>query len=302
MKYNICKLLVCSMALMLGASSFAQSAQDVPYKGEKNPSFAKDGEVWCLVTIKPTMKTVTESVMVKAATCDFEVIPAVFENRSERVQSKAASCRMEVIPAVYEMRSEQICDRKEGKRAIHTPATYKTENFDVIVSPARREWREVDCDLSTDTNTERKEGCYALVTIPARIKNCSREVLCTPASVAYEIIPATFRTIEKRVLVTAESKNRIEIPAEYITVDKRVCVKNESKRRFEVPAVYETREKQVCGTPAHKVWRLSNCVVPVVAAEVLKGDCEKCPTKKTANCNPCKQDWSVVAYDINFRD
>jgi hypothetical protein len=303
MKYSVCKLLVCSMAVVVSAASWSfESKPDVPYKGERYPTFAQPNEVWCLVTIKPEFKTVSEQVMVKPATCGYETIPATFENRTERVMSKPASCRFEVIPAVYENRSEQVCATKESKRCINTPATYNTEHYDVTVSPSRTEWRKVDCVVSTNEK-ERKDDCYALVTIPAQIKTCSREVICTPASVSYETIPATFRTVNTRVMVKPEIKNRIEIPAEFCNVEKRVCVTNESKRKFEIPAVYETREKQVCGTPERKVWRLSDCAVPVVAAQP-KGDCNACPTakvKKADKCNTCEQSWFVPTYDADYR-
>jgi hypothetical protein len=72
-----------------------------------------------------------------------------------------------------------------------------------------------------------------------------------------------YKTVEKRVVVTPESKRRIEIPAEYKTVEKRVCVTPESKTKYEIPAVFETREHKECDKPERKVWRMTDCVVPM---------------------------------------
>src|SRR4051794_103225 len=103
-------LALCSMVLV--GTVVTCSALDVPYEGGDHPANAKPGEVWCLVTIPGTTKTVTEQVL-----------------------CQPASCRTETTPATYKTVTEQVLCKPEGKKCIEIPATYKTVTEQVLCQP-----------------------------------------------------------------------------------------------------------------------------------------------------------------------
>jgi hypothetical protein len=240
-----------------GNGKKAGAVADVPfYGGGDKPSHAMPGEVWCLVTLPPVYKTVGEEVM---------VAPASF------------TC--ETIPAEYETVSEKVCVSPAKERCINIPAEYRTETYTETVCAARTEWREIPCSTVTLAAGEKQGVCFGLVTIPEVTKECSRQVLVTPASTKYETIPAEFKTVEKTI-----------------------CVKAEATRRTEIPARFETRTKEVCVSSGQKVWRLTDCIAPVVAA-----DCSPCKVKVSAPCSPCKVECSScdtgnAMYENNYKD
>jgi len=224
---------------------------DVPfYKGSGDrPTHAKPGEVWCLVTLPPVYKTVSEQVCVEPA-----------------------SFRCETIPAEYETVSEKVCVCPAKERCINTPAEYTTETYTVTVCSARTELREIECAEVNLASGETKGKCFGLVTIPAVTKECSRQVLVTPASTRYEAIPAEFKTVEKTI-----------------------CVKPEMKHQIDIPARYETRTSEVCVSCGEKVWRLTSCGVPEVSA-----DCSTCKVRVSDNCSPCKARCKHLSYGRRY--
>jgi len=195
---NLC-LFLCALVFVGGKWVHSQ---DVPYNGESRPTHAQPGEVWCLVTLAPDYRTVTEQVMCQPASCTYET-----------------------IPAKYETRSKQVMCKKESKRCINIPAEYADECYEVLKCPARTEWQRVNCDANVTLNQcEEKGACYGLVTIPTVYETKTRRVCVKPASATYEVIPAEYKTVEEEYCVQAKSKRRIEIPARYETRSKQICV------------------------------------------------------------------------------
>ena len=180
-----------------------KTTADVPFYtgGGDKPSFAKVGEVWCLVTLPPMFETVSEQVLAAPESSTCETIPAVYETISEKVL---------VSPA------RETC--------IKTPATYRTEEYTVTKCPARTEWREINCASVNVNADEQKGNCYGLVTIPEITETRCRQVLVTPTSFHYETIPAEYKTCEKTICVKAEARHETIIPARYETRTKEVCV------------------------------------------------------------------------------
>ncbi len=60
-------------------------------------------------------------------------------------------------------------------------AVYGTEEFQVLVAPARTEWRRIDC-ASAGPDSE----CWQLVEVPAVYETRTRQVVVAPASVRHE--------------------------------------------------------------------------------------------------------------------
>jgi hypothetical protein len=238
--------------------------------------------------VPAVFETRTERVCVKKESKRKITIPAEYRTETYQHCVKKACKVKEKVPAVYEDRTEQVCVKKESKKKVKIPAVFREEQYQVCVEPARTEWRRVDCNATNVSGEMREEKgeCYCLFTIPAKFETRTRKVCVEKESCVYEVVPAVYETRTKRVCVKKESHCEVEvpavfetrerrvcvrpesctyevIPAEFKTVEKTVCVKKESKRKIEIPARYETRTKEVCVSPARKVWRKTDCNVPM---------------------------------------
>ncbi|MGZ3524633.1 MAG: PRC-barrel domain-containing protein [Thermodesulfobacteriota bacterium] len=159
------------------------------------PSDAKPGECYARVFVAPRCETVSEQVLVRAASERVEQIPAKYETVDETVMVKPASKKIEEVPAEY-----------------------KTVDEQVLVEPAHTEWKEgrgavEKMDLATG-----KIMC--LVEIPAKYKTVQKQVLVKPASTREIEIPAQYETRQVQKMIEPAHENHIEIPAEYKTVEK----------------------------------------------------------------------------------
>ncbi len=157
------------------------------------PSEAKPGECYAKVWIPAQYKTVTEQVLVRAASEKVETIPAKYESVQEKVMVKPAHTETEQVPAQYKTVQEQV-----------------------LVEPAHREWRP---GRGAVERMDSKTGqIMCLVEIPAKYKTVEKQVLVTPATTRSIEVPAQYemRTVSK--MVEPAHENRIEIPAEYKTV------------------------------------------------------------------------------------
>ena len=269
--------------LIAAATTFSarksHAAEEAAFGFADRPANAVAGECWCRYSIPARYKTVSELVMVEAAQCSFETLPAVYEPRIEKVCVRKESsrrieipaeyrsenyqalltpetCRFEKIAAVYEDRDERVCVRPESQRKISMPATYKTENYDVCVSPARTEWRKRDCDgQPIDTAVDAKDvrgECFCLVNIPGKFETRTKQVMVEAERCAMETVPAEFKIVSRKVCVSPESSRRISVPATYETRARQVCVKAPTCTSEIIPAEYKTVEKQVCVKEASK--------------------------------------------------
>ena len=159
------------------------------------PSGAKPGECYARVFIAPQCKTVSEQVLVRAASERVEQIPAKYETVQERVMVQPASKKVEEVPAEYKTVQEQV-----------------------LVEPAHTEWREGRGTVEKMDSATGKIMC--LVEIPAKYKTVEKQVLVKPASTREIEIPAQYEMRSVQKMIEPAHENHIQIPAEYKTVTK----------------------------------------------------------------------------------
>lgn len=140
-------------------------------------------------------KTVTEQVMVKAATEEVTIVPAQYEWVEETVMVKEASTKLVNVPAEFETVEEQIIDK-----------------------PAHTIWKKGRGPIQKIDEATGEIMC--LVEVPATYKTVKRTVLKTPARTETVEIPAEYETVKVKKLVAAASEQRNPIPAEYGTVER----------------------------------------------------------------------------------
>jgi hypothetical protein len=144
------------------------------------------------------------------------------------------------VEPVYEDRQRQVCCKPASCVNIPIPAEYADETYEVVVCPARCEWKRVDCEAHGLQPGEQQGECWALCEVPEVKQTCTRRVCVKPASCRQETVPAEYQTVTERVCVT---------PGYYKT--------------REIPAQYETRKDRRCVCPGRWEWRMNpDCQVP----------------------------------------
>ena len=192
--------------------------------GDLLPPGAKEGECYARVWVEPTYKTVTDQLLVKEATTEYEIIPAKYETVEETVEVKQAASYVEVIPATYEMVSEEKLVQEGGQ-------FWRIENT-INAAPAGQEVLNKAAAHGIDLDNTQPGTCYHEHFLPAKFEDTQEEVLVAEAYDVIEPMEAEYRWVEKQVLVS-EASSRIE----------------------EVPAVYKTVSEEVVDVPAHSVWK-----------------------------------------------
>jgi hypothetical protein len=93
-------------------------------------------------------RTVERQVVDTPASVRKVAIPAVTQVISRRVVDREATVREEVIPAVYKTATRQVVDVAPSLREIKVPAQYENLEYQVKVTDARLERRQVLCETN----------------------------------------------------------------------------------------------------------------------------------------------------------
>jgi hypothetical protein len=165
------------------------------------PPNAKAGECYAKVFVPPTFRTVTERVLVKAASEQIEIVPARYEWVDEKILVKDSSTELVAVPAEFDTK-EQTIQTASG----HT-------DWEVN--------KGVNCDLPKN---QPAKDVFCLVQHPAEQTTIRTEYQVKPATVRSNTIPAEYQTVRRQKLASAATTRKICIPAEYESVEKTVKV------------------------------------------------------------------------------
>ena len=147
-------------------------------------------------------------------------IPATYRTVSESVLKRAASEDVRIIPAQYEMVEETILVREASTQLINVPAEYGVETEQVLDKPAHTVWKKGTGPIQRLDESTGEIMC--LVEVPATYKTVSRRVVRTPATTRTVEIPAEYKTVKVRKLVAEATEQRTPIEAVYGTVNRQV--------------------------------------------------------------------------------
>ena len=232
----------------------------------------------------------SERVLVKPASKRLEVSPATFETVIERVQVRPASKQLEVIPATFATVTERLVIRPEGRRLEVLPEVMGTEIDRVLVKPASTVWKR-SSELSVIERAARGIAADAgdvlcLVEVPAEYREVSRSVVKTPATMREIVIPAEYSMLTRTVQLTPASTRETEIPPEYADVAKTVVKTPATTREIEVPAEYNTVSTQRLVAPA--------------ATRTIETPAEYGNVTKTVVRAAAKAEWRQVVCEPNL--
>lgn len=194
--------------------------------------------------------------------------PATFGTVSEQVLLEAATETVQINPAQYEMVDQQVLVREASSKLVTYPAEYSTVEEQVIDKPAHTIWKKGTGPIQRIDEATGEIMC--LVEVPATYKTITKRVLTTPARTETVEIPAEYRTVSVRTMVADASETRTPVPAVYGTVEKQVVeteggfVWHEVSNKdlppttrtgnriclTESPAKYKTVTRKVVTTPA----------------------------------------------------
>jgi len=184
---------------MLSASAYAQDF-DLP------PN-AKPGQCWSRVLAPARYETVTENVVLQAAS-----EPATFKTRTETVVVEPARDDFRVVPAKYEKRSERVKVR-DG---------YTT-------------WKKGTGPITRIDGTTGEILC--LVEVPAEYRSVEKQVLVSAAKTERIRRPAKTKQVVRRVIDKAATTRKVRMPAKVETVRFQEMVSPPSTRKIPVAAI-----------------------------------------------------------------
>jgi len=248
--------------LLLNAMGTGAAFAQTGTAGQSNtlalvPPDAKPGECYAKVLIPAKYKTVTERVLMKAATEKVEIIPAKYEMVEEKVMVEPASERWEVVPAEYKWVEEKVVFKEASSRMETIPVKYAYKEEQVLVKPAETKWKKGRGPIEKLDGSTGEILC--LVEEPAVYKTVKKQVVAEPAKTVKVDIPAEYGTVKKKVLVTPPTVKKIEVPAVYKTMTVRKMVAPPQEKRTPIPEEYQmvTRNEKV--SEARSEWARILC-------------------------------------------
>ncbi len=147
-------------------------------------------------------------------------VPATYETVSESVLVNAATEEVSVIPAQYQMVEKSVLVKEASTKLVQIPAEYETVEEQVIDKPAHTIWKKGRGPIQKIDEATGEIMC--LVEVPATYKTVKRSVLKSAARTETVEVPAEYRTVKVRELVSAASEQRTPVPAVYNTVERQV--------------------------------------------------------------------------------
>lgn len=222
------------------------------------PLNARPGECYARVYTAPQFRTVTDTVIKKAASERVNVIPERYDWTEETVMVKPASERIaQVIPAEYRWEEEQVLVKPASEKIEEVPATYKTVTQTELVKAATTEWKRGRGPVEKVDNLTGDIMC--LVEVPAEYRTITRSEVDQPASTRRVTIPAEYQTVRRQVLVKEAEVRKETVPAQYQTVKVRKLVEAAREERIAIPAEYQTVTRQEKVSDGHMVWSQVLC-------------------------------------------
>lgn len=147
-------------------------------------------------------------------------VPATYRTVSETVLTKAATETVNIVPAQYEFVEEQVLVSEASSKLVTIPAEYETVEEQIIDKPAHTIWKKGTGPIQKIDEATGEIMC--LVEVPATYKTITKRVLKSPARTETIEIPAEYKTVKVRKLVSAASEERTPIAAEYGEVARTV--------------------------------------------------------------------------------
>lgn len=253
--------LACAFALGMTGATLAQTEKelDASYQAatELLPPEARPGECYARVFIPAETKRVENKVLVKEATEQLEVIPAVYEDAEEVVEVQSEFEELEIVPAVFETQVETVIVEPEREEQVVVDAVYEEVEEKVLVRAAYSTWKKGEGPIQRYDEATGEIMC--LVTIPAEYKTVTKRVVKVPPRTITKVIPAVTEKVEKRVMVEPPTTRKKIVPAETRTVTIRKIVTPAEVKKIEIPAQYETVYEEQKGGPGKMEWRPILC-------------------------------------------
>lgn len=220
------------------------------------PLNARPGECYARVYTAPQFRTVTDTVIKKAASERVNVIPERYDWTEETVMVKPASERIaQVIPAEYRWEEEQVLVKPASEKIEEVPATYKTVTQTELVKAATTEWKRGRGPVEKVDNLTGDIMC--LVEVPAEYRTITRSEVDQPASTRRVTIPAEYQTVRRQVLVKEAEVRKETVPAQYQTVKVRKLVEAAREERIAIPP--NTRPSRARKRSPTATWSGARC-------------------------------------------
>jgi len=164
-----------------------------------------------------------DTLNAEVGTCFYEHYrPAKYETITEKILESEASQKIVITPAQYRTVTKKIKTEDETEKLIPVPIKYKKVKEDVVIAPARSEWRKTICQ---DRGCNQSE-VVCLIEVPKTYKKVTKKVILEPAIAKRVAIDAHYQDIEVEEMVHPATTEVISIPPTYKRINKRVKVRD----------------------------------------------------------------------------
>jgi len=154
----------------------------------------------------------------KNGTCFYEqYIPAKYISTTGKILSAEASTKIVTTPAKYKTYTKKIITDNTSVKLVPVKAKYKQVKEDVVIAPARSEWKKATCQ---DRGCNQSE-VVCLVEVPRTTKTVTKKILLEPSVAKKVAVEPKYEYIEVQKLVEPAKSRVIHIPAKYQTINRR---------------------------------------------------------------------------------
>jgi hypothetical protein len=191
--------------------------------------------------------------------------PCRIETRTEWVRPPSSSVIH--VPAVTHLETVQAMVRPPGWRTETIPPVYETILEEVVVRPARREWRParpgaVAPAPGADGWRAAPTGeVLCLVEIPAEVRTVPRQVMIQPARTVSVPTPPVFAPQEQVVVDVPAHDERRDDPGEKRETRVEICQPPHEELRIEAPTFADAPRTRIIAS-GRSAWREVACRPP----------------------------------------
>lgn len=152
----------------------------------------------------------------KYKTCYKKVVtPPVYRTVTQRVMVSAATCSQYRTPPTYGTAAREVVVQPSYQIVHSKPAVYGRVQVTKMVRPARTRWVRRGC---------RGADYKCAVTTPAKYRTRSKRVMVAPRTAWVETRPAVKQVVYTQVMLTSGKVRQVCQPAVYQTVTRQIMV------------------------------------------------------------------------------
>lgn len=214
------------------------TAHSIVDNSSLTPPNAKAGECYAKLLTPAQYETNTEEKLLTSTVKKLKVTEPIYEMVEYSILEKAESFKYVLIPATYKCVENRVMVEPEKTTYQVIPATFKEIEETIMIAPAQQVWKKGKGLISKINNHTGDIMC--LIEEPAQYKTIKTTVVDEPARTEKIVIPALYKNIKAKEIATDARYEKVIIPATYKTIKVQELVTAAEVLSEESPETYQT--------------------------------------------------------------